>query len=217
MSHEFDGRWRTFLGVVGVVLVTAGCLGAPGTRVDDPSAVAEQVESRYDRLDGFRARMVQRVDVGTETRTARATIAFDKGDSLAIAYHTGPKAGTVTVVEDPSAKLFAGEHAEEPETSAVVGTVAADLVRENDVVFEGTARLDGRPTAVFSITPPPEAAESRPTRRVWIDAERVVPLRIESTWTRDGRQVRETIRFENVTLGVPNQSAAAPPAGGATA
>ncbi|MFB6085035.1 MAG: hypothetical protein ABEJ94_12410 [Halorientalis sp.] len=200
---QSGNRRRVLLGVVGLVFVTAGCLGAPGTDVDDPAAVAERVESRYERLDGFRATMIRRVAVGNETRTARASVAFDEGDALRVAYETGPKAGEVTVIENPSAKLFAGERADAGSEAALYGTVAADLVRENEVVFEGTEWLDGRPTAVFSITPPADAAETRPERRVWIDARRVVPLRIESTWVADGQRINETIRFENVALGDP--------------
>jgi len=199
-------RRRTLLGVVGLVFVTAGCLGAPGTEVDDPSAVADQVESRYEQLDGFQATMIQRVQVGTETRTARATVAFDKGDSLAIAYQTGPNAGEVVVIENPSAKLLTGERTEsESEVGAFYGTVASDLVRANEVVFEERDRIEGRPVAVFSITSPEGAADTRPERRVWIDVERVVPLRIESTWGEDGQRVHETIRFENVLLEEPEQ------------
>jgi outer membrane lipoprotein-sorting protein len=199
-------RRRTLLGVVGLVFVTAGCLGAPGTGVDDPSAVADQVESRYERLDGFQATMIQRFQVGNETTTGRATVAFDKGDSLTVAYHTGPKAGEVAVIENPTAKLFTGERTgEESEAGALFATVAADLVRENQVVFEKHERIEGRPSVVFSISPPDDAAETRPQRRVWIDAERVVPLRIESTWVIDGQRVHETIHFENVLLEASGQ------------
>ncbi|WP_424017253.1 LolA family protein [Halorientalis pallida] len=210
---------RALLGVVGLVFVTAGCLGAPGTEVDDPSAVADQVESRYERLDGFQATMIQRVTVENDTETARATVTFDKGDSLRIAYETGPKAGEVAVIENPSAKLFAGDAETDAEASARFGTVAADLVRENEVVFEGTERLDGRTTAVFSITPPEDAATTQPERRVWVDAKQVVPRRIESTWTDDGQRVNETIRFENVSLGDPGTMPAgsSPVAGGGAA
>lgn len=221
MSPPLRTRRRALLGVVGLVFVTAGCLGAPGTEVDDPNAVADQVESRYETLDGFEATMLQRVAVGNETRTTRATVAFDKGDSLTIAYHTGPNAGEVTVIENPSTKLFAGDRAEtDAEASARFGTVAADLVRDNEVVFEGTERVDGHPAAVFSITPPEDAAQTQPERQVWVDAERVVPLRIESSWTEDGQQVNETIRFRNVSLGAPAEAPApgtAPVAGGGTA
>lgn len=212
-----SGRRRhVLLGVVGLVFVTAGCLGAPGTEVDEPDAVAEQVESRYERLDGFQATMVQRVEVDDESETTRATVTFDKGESLRIAYETGPKAGEVAVIENPSAKLFAGGADTDVEASARLGTVAADLVRENEVVFEGTETLDGRSTAVFSITPPDDAAATQPKRRVWVDAKQVVPRRIESTWTEDGQQVNETIRFENVSLGAPATDAGTTP-GGATA
>ncbi|MFC7133678.1 MULTISPECIES: LolA family protein [Salinibaculum] len=210
---------RALLGVVGLVFVTAGCLGAPGTEVDDPSVVADQVESRYEQLDGFQATMTQRVQVGSETRTARATVAFDKGNALVVEPQTGPNAGEVTIIENPSAKLFAGQRtATAFEAEALYGTVAADLVRENEVVFERRDRVGGRLAVVFVITPPDSAAETRPERRVWIDAERAVPLRIESTWTEDGQRVAETIQFENISLRAPKQlPETASSTGGATA
>ncbi|WP_336001426.1 LolA family protein [Halorientalis halophila] len=225
MSDVFAGwtRRRALLGVVGLVFVTAGCLGTPGTEVDDPDAVANQVESRYENLEGFQATMVRTLETGDETATARATVTFDKGDRLRIAYHTGPKAGEVTVIDDPSpARVLGGDAvgSSESDASAVYGTLAGDLVRENEVVFEGTETIRDRRTAVFSITPPTDgdASETRPERRVWIDAEHVVPLRIESNWTADGEPVSETIRFENVSLGVPEKRGESAPApGGAIA
>lgn len=207
-------RRRTAIGVVGLVLVTAGCLGTPGTEVDNPEAVTDPVESRYEQLDGFQATMIQTVETDDRSTEARATVTFDKGDYLRIAYHTGPKAGSVTVVDDPSpSKLFAGTRTDtqRSDASTFYGTVVADLVRENEVVFDGRERLDGRPTAVFSVTPPgdDEAMERSPERRIWIDTDRVVPLRIESNWTADGETVTETIRFEDISLGIPGYDASA--------
>jgi outer membrane lipoprotein-sorting protein len=200
------------------MFVMAGCLGAPGTEVNDSSAVANQVESRYERLEGFQSTMVRQVEVENKTRTSRASVTFDKGDSLRVAYHTGPNAGEVTTVENSSAKLFTGERTDsESEASALYGTIAADLVREEEVVFEGRDRYDGRPVAIFSITPPKNASENRSERRVWVDVDRMVPLRIESTWTEDGTHVHETLRFENVSLEAPEQRSDTTSTGGATA
>jgi outer membrane lipoprotein-sorting protein len=167
--------------------------------------------------------MVRTLETEDGTATARATVTFDKGDRLRIAYHTGPRAGDVTVIDDPSpARVLGGDAVgrSESDASAVYGSLAGDLVRENEVVFEGTERLRDRQTAVFSITPPTEGdgTETRPDRRVWIDAEHVVPLRIESNWTADGESVSETIRFENVSLGAPeDKGESAPAPGGAIA
>jgi outer membrane lipoprotein-sorting protein len=147
--------------------------------------------------------MVRTVTVDNDTRTTRATVAFDKGETLTIAYRTGPQAGTVTVIENPAERVFRTEQ-RRADAGARVAAVAADLTRRNEVVFEGTQRLDGTVTAVFSIEPPANAAESRPERRVWSDVTRAIPLRITSTWTASGQTVSETIRFTDVSLGEPN-------------
>jgi outer membrane lipoprotein-sorting protein len=204
-------RRRAAIGVVGVVLVTAGCLGTPGSEVDDPEAVMDQVDARYEELEGFQATMIQTVETADETSQARATVTFDKEEFLKIAYHSGAKAGAVSMVEDPTEKLFGDRNADTANSQAETfyGTVAADLVRDRRIVFNGTERVDGRRTAVFSMTATADAAASAPERTVWIDTDRVVPLRIESQWVADGETVTETIRFEDVSLGSPDADATA--------
>jgi len=85
------------------------------------------------------------------------------------------------------------------------GALAAELVRTNNVTVEQTAVLDERKTVVVSVLPHSnEIAETGDNveRRLWIDSERLIPLQIETTWTKaDGQTVTETVRYSNVTLG----------------
>lgn len=193
------------LGVVGLLL-TAGCLAPVGTSVDDPQSVAQQVEARYDALDEYQSTVERTVTAGDETATTRALVRFEKGESLRIVHRTGPDAGTVTVVDDPSPSTLLSTDAVAsrtagPETPASYGAFAGHLVASNNVTYGGTAVVNDRPAVVFSLAPPAnETADRLTERRIWIDAERRVPLRIESTWTRDDRTVTEVITFTNTSL-----------------
>jgi len=210
-------RSLRLLGVVGLLL-TAGCLGSAGTAVDDPEPVAQQVEARYDALDTYQTTIERTVSVGETTETARATVRFEKGESLRIARHTGPDAGTVTVVEDPSpATLLSADAAataiDETEAPASYGAFAGRLVESHNVTYRGTAVVGDRTAVVLSLAPTANATASEPThRRVWIDAERRVPLRIESTWERASGDVTETIRFTNTTVTDADDTDASPTA-----
>jgi outer membrane lipoprotein-sorting protein len=220
--HSDSVRRGVLVGLVGLLSVTAGCLAPAGTEIDDSDAVAEQVESRYETLDGFQATMVRTVESGGDRETTRATVTFDKGDYLRIAYHDGPNAGQTTVINDPSpSRLFAEGDVESSraDAAAIYGALAADLVEQYDVVYDGTDTIDGQRVAVYTLTPSTNATgdQRRLTeRRVSVDVDRMVPVRMRSNWTADGAEVTETIRFENVSLGVPNSTGAATKGGAAT-
>jgi len=198
-------RGLQVFGVVGLLL-TAGCLGPAGTAVDDPEPVAQQVEVRYEALDTYQTTIERTVSFGETTETTRATVRFEKGESLRIAHHTGPDAGAVTVVEDPSpATLLSADAAataiDATEAPASYGAFAGRLVASHNVTYRGTAVVGDRPAVVLSLEPAGNRTAGEPTqRRVWIDAERRVPIRIESTWERASGDVTETIRFTNTTM-----------------
>ncbi|NHN59480.1 MULTISPECIES: outer membrane lipoprotein-sorting protein [Halorussus] len=202
-------RSALLVGAVGLLL-TAGCLGSVGTSVDDPRSVARQVDARYDSLDEYRTTIERTVSVGDSTATTRATLRFVKDESLRIAYETGPRAGTVTVVDDPTPSTLLATDAAQAETAvgetpASYGAVAANLVRTNNVTYSGTTVLDGRAAVVLALEPTAnETATNLVERRVWIDAERRVPLRVVSTWRGESGEITETLRFTNTSLSVAN-------------
>ncbi len=209
-NYPDNPRWISLIGLVALLFVTAGCLAPAGTEIDDSKAVAEHVESRYEALDGFQATMVRTVERGGHNNTTRASVAFEKGNYLRIAYRTGPKAGAVTVIDDPEpARRFANGAAEtgRADASDVYGALAADLVDQNDVVYDGTSTVDGHRVAVYSLTPANRSGEpTQPRlieRRVSVDVDRMVPIQVESTWRADGQEITETIRFTDVTLRAP--------------
>lgn len=210
-----DRRWSVrLLGLIGLLL-TAGCLAPVGTQINNPQSVAQQVETRYDALDEYQTTIERTVTVGDTAATTQAVVRFEKGESLQIAYRTGPNAGAVTVIDDPSPSNLLSTDAVAAqtagaETPASYGAFAGHLVQSNNVTYRGTTVLNDHPAVVFSLEPTAnEPAGQLTERRIWIDAERQVPLRIESTWVQDNRNVTETIRFTNTSLSVPNTADAA--------
>ncbi|MFB6179630.1 MAG: outer membrane lipoprotein carrier protein LolA [Halorientalis sp.] len=214
MRRNYPDTFRRvpLLGLV-VLSVTAGCLAPTGSKIDNSQAVGKHVENRYESLDGFQATMIRTVERGGTRNTTRATVAFDKGRYLRIGYETGPHAGSATVVEDPSAAkvLGAGEAAPGRGDSAqVYGAVAASIVRQNDVVYQGLSRVEGHRVAVYSLRPQTNRSETGAhllERRVSVDLARQVPIRLRSTWAVDGQNVTETIRFTNIKLSAPRRQA----------
>ena len=211
MARQSLDRIRR-VGLVGLLFVTAGCLAPTGTKVENSAAVAEQVESRYENVDGFQATMVRTLNRSTRSTVTRATVRFEKGESLRIAYQSGPRAGTVTVIDDPSpASVFGGTEAAatgakaDADAAEVYGALAGELVRSNEVVYAGADTLDGHRVARFTMTPSANSSDgvaqhNLTERQVWIDTERGVPLKVQSTMRASGATVTETIRFRNVTL-----------------
>ena len=196
-------RQRTALVVaVGLLLATAGCLGAAGGSFEDPDAVAQQVESRHDALDGYSATVVRTVSTDTSTRTTRATVTVENPDYRRVEYHTGPRAGEVSVTNATAAPVFSPTTG--GTTPATYGSLSAHLVRGNDLEYLGRTELDGRRTAVVSLTPAnatgTDGTATLLERRVWVDTDRLVPLRVRTTWETADGNVTETIGYRNVSL-----------------
>jgi len=192
---------------IGLVVLLAGCLAVPSGSVSDADSVGEQVQLRYDAIDRYEATVTKTVDAGDRTSSVHATVTVDKSEFTRIAYHSGPHAGTVrktsassTATVDPILSTSLGPSSERQLPS--YGALAAELVRTNNVTVEQTAVLGERRTVVVSVVPDSTETDDRVERRLWIDSERLIPLRIETTWTRsDGQTVTETVRYSNVTLG----------------
>lgn len=207
MSNDGTLPYAGLVGLVGVVAVVSGCLAPGGTAVNDPAAVAERVESRYERLDSLDADLVRTTTRNGHTTTSSGTVQFEKRGSVRVTYDSGPRAGTTAVLDLPATDGAGGTNAAAVEANAseVYGAIAADLVRENAVEYERTTRLDGRRVAVVSLTPrdaPAEVAAGRQVveRRVWVDTERAVPLKLEVTATGPDGRVTRTYRLHNVSV-----------------
>jgi outer membrane lipoprotein-sorting protein len=198
-------RQRTALVVaVGLLLASAGCLGTTGRSIEDPDAVAQQVDARHDALSGYDVTVVRTVSTDELTSTTRATVTVENPDYRRVAYHTGPHAGRVSVTNTTAEPVFSPTTGG-TSTPATYGALAATLVRGNDLRYLGRTELDGHSTAVVSLVPTngTETGTTTPNvseRRVWVDTERLVPLRVRTTWETVDGPVTETIRYRNVSL-----------------
>ncbi|ADQ68918.1 outer membrane lipoprotein-sorting protein [Halogeometricum borinquense DSM 11551] len=218
-------------GLVGLILL-AGCLSVPGSSISNAESVGDQVQARYDAIDRYEATVTKTVQTTSDTSSVRATVSVDTAESARIEYHTGPRAGTVANIDLSSASparpsLSTSVQSATDGQVPTYGALASELVRSNNVTVERTTVLDGRQTAVVSLVP--NADETNGTavsveRRVWVDTERLIPLRIETTWTGEsGETVTETVRYTNVTLSEERENTsnsqveASPRAGGVSA
>jgi len=195
---------------IGLVVLLAGCLAVPSGSISNADSVGEQVQSRYDAIDRYEATVTKTVEIDDSTSSIHATVTAAKSEFTRIAYHSGPNAGTVTKINASTSSNIdptLSTNIQHPSESQVpsYGALAAELVRTNNVTVEQTAVLGERRTVVVSLVPhSTEQSETDDSieRRLWIDSERLIPLQIETTWTKaDGQTVTETVRYSNVTLG----------------
>ena len=191
---------------VGLLLVGAGCLGTAGRSVEDSETVAQQVESRHDALSGYRATVVRTVSTDASSTTTMATVEVENPDYRRVEYHTGPRAGEVSVTNATAEPVFAPTTAGTG-TPATYGALAARLVRGNDVEYLGRTEVREHETAVLSLVPSNRTDGNGDgehatvaERRLWVDTERLVPLRVRTTWETPHGTLTETISYRNVSL-----------------
>ncbi|GGN10000.1 LolA family protein [Halarchaeum nitratireducens] len=192
-------RCALTIGLVGALLL-AGCSTLPSGGLN-ADAVGEQVQHRYDAIEGYSATVTKTVEANDETSTVRAHVSADVDGATTVTYRSGPDAGTTVRYETPTrAPVLSAGRRDAATRDATYGALAASLVRTSNVSVDGTTVLDGHRTAIVSLSPA-NASVNDTERRVWVDTDRRIPLRVETTWTTaSGTTVTETVRYENVTL-----------------
>jgi outer membrane lipoprotein-sorting protein len=230
MPRKRHTRQKALAVGLACLALLAGCTTVPGSTLTDADAVGDRVETRYDAIDRYEATVTKTVQTNRGTSSVRARVTVETDDFARVEYRTGPRAGTVTTTDLSSASATAatvstGVRAATDGGVPTYGALAAELVRSNDVTVERTTILDGRRTAVVSLVPADGANATRHgadgtgaadvtetsdgtnesatsvERRVWVDTERLIPLRVETTWTgANGEAVTETVTYSDVTL-----------------
>lgn len=198
-----------------VTSLTAGCIGGlPVGGSLDADAVGEQVEQRYDSLDGYSATVTRTIEVGDGTDVARARVTV-RGDRRDVTYTAGPRAGeTVTGPADDRPVFGAALGVDGPATASGYGALAAALVASANVTVDRVTTVDGRRTAVVELEPT-DAAASDLTRTVWVDLDRRIPTTVVTSWTTtSGDTVTVTVEYDDVTLYENGDAATAEAASG---
>lgn len=195
-----------------VISLTAGCIG--GLSADgsvDAAAVGDAVEQRYAALDGYDATVTRTVEVGDSTTTASAAVTV-RGDQREVTYNTGPQAGETVVGSADSGPVFDAETgADALATPAAYGELAESLVRTSNVTLERVTSYDGHRTAVVELDPRENATGDAAdvTRTLWVDLDRKVPLKVNTSWTTtNGQSASVTVTYDDVTV-FENESASA--------
>jgi outer membrane lipoprotein-sorting protein len=205
MPRKKPRRRHALVGLVGVLLL-AGCIGLPTGGPADADSVGESVQNRYDAIERYSATVTRTVETSSGTASASARLTVDTDDRMRVAYEAGPRAGTVETIDlssDRNAGPVLSTSLQRANDGRAVsyGALASTLVRTNNVTLERTAVIDGRSTAVVSLVPhDAENGSASVERRLWIDTERRIPVRIETTWSDGDESVTETVRYTNVTI-----------------
>lgn len=211
---QITRRHALLLGVAGLALL-GGCTALSGGQLTDGDAVSDGVQNRYDALDGYTATVTQTVATERTRTSVTAQVTANTSSWAHVQYLSGPRGGTSQKLDlsgtDTVPTFSTGLQQAGAGAVPSYGALAERLVRTNDLSIDGVETLDGHRTAVISLVPESSSAERVSVeRRIWVDVDRQIPLRIETTWTHpDGRTVTEIVRYTDVTL-YENQSVPTP-------
>lgn len=79
-------------------------------------------------------------------------------------------------------------------------TPRADATRSYAVKFVEIDSIDGRETYVLDVTSTADSNENQYRQRLWVDTERLYPIRKQTAWTDDGTRRSVTTTYTNVTF-----------------
>lgn len=190
-----------------VALLLAGCSAVPSGEVSaSPAQIGEQVQSRYDSIDWYTATVERTVSTPDGERTASANVVVKTGEWMQVTYHRGPRAGTTTSVSlsdrtAPQALYTMQQAGADRSHPPSLGAMATTVTRMHNVTLDRTTVVDGHVVAVLSIDPHNASVDETHSQQLWVDTQRQIPVRYESTWTdENGQKTTETIRLSNVTI-----------------
>lgn len=207
----FPDRNRTALLAVllAATVLLSGCSAAIGPLGNDAQqSVADTVQHRIERIDGFSAVEESTITVGNETRTSRVRLWVDLAHGRVRSETLAPerRAGDVMVVNDTAVLSYdASENTATRMNNSGLGTGASQLGSQLDTLFErydvsyqGTERLDGQQTYRLRLT---SANESRLATNLtmWVGTDSQFPLKIRYE-TSGVLNSTATIRFRNVSI-----------------
>lgn len=206
MPPPTDAKPLSLALIFGFLVAIAGCSAIPATDLSNSDAIGTQVQHRYDAIDQYSAAVERTLSTPTGQFTRRADIFVKTGDWMVIQYRDGPAAGTVSRVDlsgtsAPQAIVkMTGRMAPNRQPPSL-GSLTATLVATHNLSVQRTTMLDGHLTAVVHLEPRASNQSTQQSQYLWIDLDRQIPLKYESTWTTaSGQTARETIRLSNVSI-----------------
>lgn len=230
MATPDRGVLATLL-VVALVVVSGAVvmLGTDdaGEGPQNATAIQRTVDDRVSNVESYRATMVQRVSYGNTTQRFRLRVGYELG-RYNLTYTEMPDDRHPVVVAnettqwyyDPAAEVVRRRPRNQSRTTNLFARFTDSLFEDENITYEGTETLSGTETVRLSYSQynqtislalggtqasqltVPDSEYGNATTRIWVDAERRIPVRVRTTATYQGERITRTIRFEDVALGV---------------
>lgn len=197
------------LAVVAVLLL-AGCSALQGQTLDESQEdrLVERLENRFEDVSAVQATIDQQSSLGANTTatTTEVRIDFETGEYRMELLAPEAKAGDVTVYNgsvvtsyDASENSYRAFEMDTPNTASVDDSLGS-LFERSDVVYNGTAELDGQRTQQFTLVPENDSESFYDRTTVWVDTEEMLPVKVELAFGIGDETATTTVRLSNVTL-----------------
>ncbi|MFB6087560.1 MAG: outer membrane lipoprotein carrier protein LolA [Haloarculaceae archaeon] len=209
-----SGRFRpsALSAIVVATVLLAGCSAAIGPLGDTAERqIAQQVEQRVARIDGFTATRTTTMtfDNRTRTTTAKVWVRPHSGEMRIRILTPESRAGDVTVVGTNTSWYY--DASENTVTrmnfsamrndSTRLGARIETLFEQRNVVYAGETTLDGRTVRKVRLLPTNDTESGFATGNItmWVDTGKRFPVKIRYVLGGE-MNVTTTIRYENLTI-----------------
>lgn len=203
---------RQVLLTVGLValLALSGCLGTGPLSEEQEQHVADEFEERFSDIDGFTATVHTEMSGENASSETRAEVwqRPGTGESRQEVLAPDERAGDVTVTNESTSIYY-----DESENSYTkmdlsglqsvdqsdLGSQLRNLLDRFDVIYDGTATVEGQETHEVTLVPANESGiGSDIEMTMWVDADNWFP--VKQRLTSDEGGFESTTRYENVTV-----------------
>ncbi|MFD1586668.1 outer membrane lipoprotein carrier protein LolA [Halorientalis brevis] len=237
---------RVLATVLVVALVLAGAVAFLGSDdgselPNNSTAIQQTVSDRVANLESYRVTMVQSVTYGDTTQRVRMRLAYESG-RYNLTYLETPAGRQPIFLANQTTQWYydTGEDVvrrrprNQSRSTNLLVRITESLFDHRNVTYDGSETIEGTETVQLSysqydrtislavggkeasLLTAPDSEIGNASTRIWIDAQRRLPVRARTTATHGNETVVRTVRLTNVSLGVdvPDERFAAPPVEG---
>ena len=191
----------SFIGVLVLVVVAAGCIGMPSMSAGD---IAQNMQVKYNTIKDYQGTVVLTTVINGKSKVTESDFKMKKPDKvLLINRETGSVVvsnGTTLWTYLPKTNevmIMNISKREEPKID--FGTIINNITKRFNIKLLGTGKIAGRNTYILKLVPKNKTEKSLGTEKLWIDQKYWMPLKIEMNLTLfNNKTIQFTTFYKNL-------------------